>query len=180
MHKPMEILCGYCDERISPRFKHMYHHHKLNWDEIEKYKLQSKYICERFQTEIGSFNETVCHYKRHDPTRADNGMSDPMSINCVPTSPTDIFEAMNHIQDDLIVRVTEFDGELDELRLLLIERLHMEHDLNELQDDSMACAPHADAFVNPAKMISCSLHDFGRRSQQLHDQIVTSEIHWAN
>jgi hypothetical protein len=40
MHKPMEILCGYCDEHVSPRFKPMCHHHKLNWEEIEKYKLQ--------------------------------------------------------------------------------------------------------------------------------------------
>jgi hypothetical protein len=61
MHKPMEILCGYCDEHVSPRFKTMCHHHKLNWEEIEKYKLQSKYICERLQTEIGSYDETACH-----------------------------------------------------------------------------------------------------------------------
>jgi hypothetical protein len=47
---PMEIICGYCDERVSPRFKPMCHHHKLNWEEIETYKLQSKYICERLQT----------------------------------------------------------------------------------------------------------------------------------
>jgi hypothetical protein len=40
MNKPMEILCGYCDERVSPRFKPMCHHHKLNWEEIERYKLQ--------------------------------------------------------------------------------------------------------------------------------------------
>jgi hypothetical protein len=136
----------------------MCHQHKLNWEEIEKYKLQSKDICERLQTEIGSFDETTCHYKHHDPTRADNGTSDHMSINFVPTSLTESFEVMNHIQDDLLVRGMQFDGDLDELCLLLIERLHMEHDLNELQDASMVCAPHADAFVDPAKLIPCSLH----------------------
>jgi hypothetical protein len=31
----------------------------------------------------------------------------------------------------------------------------MEHDLNDLQD---ACAPHADGFVDPEKLIPCSLH----------------------
>jgi hypothetical protein len=34
----------------------------------------------------------------------------------------------------------------------------MEHDLNELQDAITACAPHADSFVNPAKLIQCSFH----------------------
>jgi hypothetical protein len=34
----------------------------------------------------------------------------------------------------------------------------MEHDLNALQDAIMACAPHADAFVDQAKLIPCSLH----------------------
>jgi hypothetical protein len=33
----------------------------------------------------------------------------------------------------------------------------MEHDLNELQDAIMMCAPHVNAFVNPAKLIPCSL-----------------------
>jgi hypothetical protein len=158
MHKPMEILCGYCDGRVSLRFKPMCHHHKVNWEEIEKYKLQSKYICERLQTEIGSFDKTECHYTHHDPTRADDGMSGPLSINFVPTSLAEGFEVMNHIQDDLIVRGMKFEGDLDELCLLLIERLQMEHDLNELQDAIMACAPHADAFVNPAKLIPCSLN----------------------
>jgi hypothetical protein len=81
-----------------------------------------------------------------------------MSINFVPTSLTESFEVMNHIQDDLIVRGMQFDGDLHELCLLLIERLQMEHDLNELQDAIMKCAPHVDAFVNPAKLIPCSLH----------------------
>jgi hypothetical protein len=76
----------------------------------------------------------------------------------VPTSLTESFEVMNHIQDDLIVRGMQFDGDLDEIHLLLIERLQMEHDLNELQDAIMACAPHADAFVDPSKLIQCSLH----------------------
>jgi hypothetical protein len=129
-----------------------------NGKKFEKYKLQSKDICERLQTEVGSFDETACHYKHHDPTRADDGTSGPMSINFVPTSLTEIFEVMNHIQDDLIVRGMQFDGDLDELRLLLIERLQMEHDLNELQDAIMACAPHADVCVDPAKLIPCSLH----------------------
>jgi hypothetical protein len=118
MHKPMEILCGYCDEHVPPRFKLMCHHHKLNWEEIEKYKLQSKDNCKRLQTEIGSFDKTTCHYKHHDPTRADDRTSDPMSINFVPTILTESFEAMNHIQYDLIVRGMQFDGDLDELRLL--------------------------------------------------------------
>jgi hypothetical protein len=112
MQKPMEILFGYCDERVSPRFKPMCHHHKLNWEEIEKYKVLSIDICERLQTEIGSFDETACHYTRHDPSRADNGMSDPMTINFVPTSLAESFEIMNHIQDDLIVRDMDFDGDL--------------------------------------------------------------------
>jgi hypothetical protein len=30
MHKPMEIICGYCDEPVSPRFGPMCYHHKLN------------------------------------------------------------------------------------------------------------------------------------------------------
>jgi hypothetical protein len=81
-----------------------------------------------------------------------------MSINFVPTKLTDSFEVMNHIQDDLIVRGMQFDGDLDELHLLLIERLQMEHNLNALHDAIMACAPHADAFVDPAKLIPCSLH----------------------
>jgi hypothetical protein len=158
IHTPMDILCGYCDECVSPCFKPMCHNHKLNWEDIEKYKLQSKYICERLQIEIGSFGETACHYKRHDPTRADDGTSCPMPIHFVPTSLTESLEVMNHIQDDLIVRGIEFDGDLDELRLLLIERLQMEHDSNELQDDIAACAPRADAFVNPVELIQCSLH----------------------
>jgi hypothetical protein len=32
MHKAIEIICGYCDECVSPRFKPMCHHHKLNWE----------------------------------------------------------------------------------------------------------------------------------------------------
>jgi hypothetical protein len=55
----MGILYVYCDDRFSPRFKPMYHHHKLNWEEIEKYKVQSNDICERLHTEIGSFDETL-------------------------------------------------------------------------------------------------------------------------
>jgi hypothetical protein len=65
---------------------------------------------------------------------------------------------MNHIQDDLIVRGMQFDCGLDELRLLLIERLQMEHDLNDLQDAIVACASHVDAFVDPSKFFPCSLH----------------------
>jgi hypothetical protein len=42
--------------------------------------------------------------------------------------------------------------------ILLIERLQMEHDLNEIQDAITVCAPHADAFVGPVKWIPCSLH----------------------
>jgi hypothetical protein len=99
---------------------HRVSNHKLNWEEIEKYKLQSKDICERLQTEIGSFDESACHYKRHEPTRADDGKSDPMLIKFVPTSLTESSEAMNHIQYDLIVRGIQFDGDLDELHLLLI------------------------------------------------------------
>jgi hypothetical protein len=34
----------------------------------------------------------------------------------------------------------------------------MEHDLNELQDAIMACAPHTDGFVDPSTLIPCSLH----------------------
>jgi hypothetical protein len=100
-------------------------------------------------TEIGSFEETACHYKHHDPTIADDKTSDPMSINFVQTSLSESFEVMNHIQDDLIVRGVQFEGDLDELHILLIERLQMEHNLNELRDAIMACAPHADAFVDP-------------------------------
>jgi hypothetical protein len=157
MHKPMEIICGYCNGRVSPRFKPICHHHELNWEEIEKYKVQVNEICERLQTEIGSFNEAVCHYKRHDPSWADDGTSDLMSINFVPISLMEGYEVMSRIQDDLIARVMTFDGNLDELRLLLIECLQMSHTLNELQDTITACAPHADAFVNPTKLI-CSLH----------------------
>jgi hypothetical protein len=43
-----------------------------------------------------------------------------MSINFVPKSLMESFEVMNHIQDDPIVRGMEFNGDLDELRLLLI------------------------------------------------------------
>jgi hypothetical protein len=81
-----------------------------------------------------------------------------MSIICLPTSLMESYEVMSHIQDDLIVRGMAFNGYLDEMRLLLIERLQMEHDFNELQDIIAACAPHADAFVNPAKLIPCSLY----------------------
>jgi hypothetical protein len=52
----------------------------------------------------------------------------------------------------------QFGGDLDGLRLLLIERLQIEHDLNELQDAIVACAPHEDACVDPTKLIPCSLH----------------------
>jgi hypothetical protein len=67
------------------------------------------------QTEIGSFDKTACHGKHHDPTRADDGTSDPMSINFVPTSLVESFEVMHHIQDDLIVSGIQFEGDLDEL-----------------------------------------------------------------
>jgi hypothetical protein len=128
------------------------------------------------QTEIGSFDETECHYKHHDPTRAENGSSDPISIKFVPTSLTESFEVMNHIQDDLIVRGMQFDGDLDELPLLLIERLQMEHDLNELQDAIMARAPHADAFVDPAKFIPCSIHLEMRMGMKMSTMILAEGL----
>jgi hypothetical protein len=81
-----------------------------------------------------------------------------MSINFVPKSLMESFEVMNHIQDDLIMRGMQYDGDLDELRLLLIERLQMEHDLNELHDAIMAYEPRVDALVDPEKLIPCSLH----------------------
>jgi hypothetical protein len=109
-------------------------------------------------------------------TRADYGTSDPMSINFVPTSLTETFEVMNHIQYDLIVRSMQFDGDLDELRLLLIERLQMEHDLNELQDAIILCAPHADAFVDPAKLIPCSLHLQMRMGLKMSTKILAERL----
>jgi hypothetical protein len=75
-------------------------------------------------------------------SQAENGTSDIISINFVPTSLAESFEVMRHIQDDLVVRDMALDGNLDELRLLLIESLQIEHDLNELQDAIAACAPH--------------------------------------
>jgi hypothetical protein len=66
------------------------------------------------KTKIGSFEETSCHYKRHDPTRTYDSTSDTMLINFVPTSLTDSFEVMGHIQDDLIVGGMEFYGDLDD------------------------------------------------------------------
>jgi hypothetical protein len=175
-----------------PHFKPMCHHHTLKWEEIEKYTLQSTYIYERLQTEIGSFDKPACHYTRHDPTRADDGASDPMSINFVPTILTESFEVMNYIQDDLIVRGMEFYGDLDEQRLLLIEHLQMDHDLNELQYAITVCAPHADAFVKPEKLIPCFLHLEMRMGLKMSSMILDeslnsymvksekSEIHWAN
>jgi hypothetical protein len=48
----MEILRGYCDECVSSRFKPMCHNHKLNWEEIDKYKVQGNGVYERLQKEI--------------------------------------------------------------------------------------------------------------------------------
>jgi hypothetical protein len=106
---------------------------------LKNTSFNQKIFSERLQTEIGSLDKTACHYKRHDPSKAEKGTSDLMSINFLPTSLMEIFAVMNHIQDDLIVRGMQFDGDLYELLLLLIERLQMEHDLNELQGAIAAC-----------------------------------------
>jgi hypothetical protein len=83
-----------------------------------------------------------------------------MSINFVPTSLTESFEVMNHIQDDLIARGMQFDGDLDELRLLLIERLQMEHDLNSLQDAITQSGFHLSMVYNtsPGTLIKTITH----------------------
>jgi hypothetical protein len=81
------------------------------------------------------------------------------------------FEVMIHIQDDLIVRGVTFDGDLDELHILLIERLWMEHDLNDLKDDILACAKPVFLTFGNENGVENINRDFGRRSRQLHGHI---------
>jgi hypothetical protein len=63
---------------------------------------------------------------RHEPTRAEDGSTDPYSINFELQTVVERMELCNKIQDDLMARNLETDGDLEELREMLIERLKIE------------------------------------------------------
>jgi hypothetical protein len=62
------------------------------------------------------------------------------------------------IQDDLMERNVDSMGDLEELRVILIERQDIEHHLKELQLSIKICGPHVDPFVESHKLIMCELH----------------------
>jgi hypothetical protein len=97
-------------------------------------------------------------FVHHDPTCVDNGTTDPISFNFIPTSLQESFDLISSLQNDLMLREMGIEGDLKELHMLLIERLDMEHDLNKLQLAIAACEPNADASMDPAKLIPCALH----------------------
>jgi hypothetical protein len=65
------------------------------------------------------------------------------------------------------------DADLEELRMFLIDRLDMEHYLNELQLVIAACEPNADAFVDPSKLIHCALYLEMRMGLKISTMIST-------
>jgi hypothetical protein len=75
------------------------------------------------ETDLGDFTTGDHHFSRHEPTRADDGPTDPHSVNFEPQTVAKSMELCNKIEDDLMVRNLETVGDLEELRAMLIERL---------------------------------------------------------
>jgi hypothetical protein len=67
-------------------------------------------------------------------------------------------ELCNKIEDGVMARNLETDGDLQELREILIERLENEYNLKELQLYISLCGPHVDVYVESHKIITCILH----------------------
>jgi hypothetical protein len=110
------------------------------------------------QSDLGEFEDAEFHFDRHEPTRADDGVTDPYSINFEPRTVAESMALSDKIQDDLIERDIDATGELEELCVILIERLEIKNHLKELQLSIKLCGPHVDAFVESHKLIPCIPH----------------------
>jgi hypothetical protein len=104
MHKPLGDPCKYCTKRTSARFNPKYHHHKLEWVQIETYKKRVKEMWEALQTELGSVDIMTCVFSCHDPSRANDRTIDPSSVNVVPTSLQESVELMMSHQGDYLMQ----------------------------------------------------------------------------
>jgi hypothetical protein len=63
---------------------------------------------------LGDFNEDYHHYmSRHEQTLADDGSTDPYSINFEPQTVAERMLRCNKIEDDLMAHNLETDGDLD-------------------------------------------------------------------
>jgi hypothetical protein len=133
-------------------------HHLFDIECIKKKKENTKQIVELLQSDLAEFEDAEFHFDRHEPTRADDAVTDPYSINFEPRTVAETTALINKIEDDLMERNIDATGDLEELRVILIERLEIEHHLKELQLSFKLCGSHVDAFVESHKLIPCIVH----------------------
>jgi hypothetical protein len=88
------------------------HHHAFDADELQKYKERANEIVALLETDLGDFNPDDHHFARHEPARADDGLTDLHSFNFEPHTVAECMEVCNKIEDDLMV------GNLDTFCLL--------------------------------------------------------------
>jgi hypothetical protein len=114
------------------------------------------------ETDLGDFTTDDRHFSRHEPTRVDDGSTDPHSINFESQTVAESMELCNNIEDDVMARNLETVADLEELCKMLIERLEIECHLKELQQSIKNCGPHAEAFVE------------SERTHSVHSTFVTA------
>jgi hypothetical protein len=123
VHNPLETPCDSCTNRLLSHPDTKCHHHKMGWEGLDKYKAQVTEILPTLESDLGEHDQEECTFCRHDPSRVDDGTTNPTAISLEPANLAESLDLLNNIQDDLLLRDLNIEGKLEESCTLLIERL---------------------------------------------------------